>query len=131
MRDSSRGIFAAAALTFTTAAAIMTLASCSKPTTTQVAPNENKPTHSESSPATTPSRSVTPSPTPAPTPKPTPKPIVKVVLKTAKTIYPDAGGTRKIGPGTELKVVAVSGATMTVELNGQTFNVAKSEITEE
>jgi len=72
----------------------------------------------------------TPSATPLPTLAPTPKPTVKVTLKTVKTIYPDAGGTKKIDPGTELKVIAVAGGVMTVELNGQTFNVSKSEIIE-
>jgi hypothetical protein len=72
----------------------------------------------------------TSSDTPLPTVALTSTRARKVTLKTVKIIYPDSGGTKKIVPGTELKVIASVGSVMTVELNGQTFNVSKSEIVE-
>ena len=71
---------------------------------------------------------VAPSATPPASLAPAQRPARKVTLKTVKTIYPDSGGTRKVDPGTVLNVIAVAGGVMTVELNGQTFNVSKSEI---
>jgi Protein of unknown function (DUF4236) len=71
-----------------------------------------------------------PSATPLPALAPLPAPARMVTLKTVKTIYPDSGGTKKVDPGTKLKVIAANGSVMTVELNGQTFNVSKSEIIE-
>ena len=73
---------------------------------------------------------VAPSATPLPSLAPARRPARKVTLKTVKIIYPDSGGTRKVEPGTVLNVIAVAGGVMTVELNGQTFNVSKSEIIE-
>lgn len=80
--------------------------------------------------AVAPISSATLSATPLPTIAPSPRRVRKVTLKTVKTIYPDSGGTRKIDPGTELKVIATAGGLMTVELDGQTFNVSKSQIIE-
>ena len=69
--------------------------------------------------------------TPLPAPTHSPAPARMVTLKTVKTIYLDSGGTKKVEPGTRLKVRAAAGNVMTVELNGQTFNVSKSEVIEQ
>ena len=85
--------------------------------------------------ASTPNPAATPVPTSAeapsrataPSPVPTPY-VSKVTLVVEKWIYTSNGEKKKISALTEARVIAHSGNTMTLEVDGETFNAKQSDV---